>query len=360
MNVIEPKGPGAIPSGPLTVLAARSSDMTVAEAESVVLATYGLRAKAGALRSERDQNFLMTAAKGAQSVFKLANSVQDEGVSAFQTSALRHIAAVDPDLPVPRVVPTEAGTSEFRWIGGEGAVRVGRMVSFVPGVPLADQPRTATQAARLGSFAARLGRALRGFFDPAAGHDLLWDFKHAAQLVDLLPCIEAERDRELATVAIDRFRSEVQPRLPALRGQVIHNDLNPHNILVEPAAPDEPCGIIDFGDMVFGALVNDVAVASAYLVTAEADPLALVTRFIAAYHTVTPLAVEEITLLPDLIATRHAMTCTISAWRERRYPENAAYIMRNRGMAIAGLETLSTMGSDAVAARFLDACGLRR
>ena len=359
-DTLDRDNPDVIPSGPMAVLASRSRDMTVAEAEALVLATYGLRASAAPLRSERDQNFLMTGADGGQSVFKLGNTVQDEGVSTLQTRALQHIAGVDPDLPVPRVVPTQAGAEQFRWTGGDGAVRIGRMVSFVPGVPLADQPRTAAQAVRFGTFAARLGRALRGFFDPAAGHELLWDLKHAAHLADMLPCIEAERDRQLATVAIDRFRSEVLPRLPSLRGQVIHNDLNPHNILVDPAAPDEPCGIIDFGDMVFGALISDVAVAMAYLVIEDADPLALITRFVAAYHALTPLDAEEITLLPDLIAARHAMTSAISAWRARRYPENATYIVRNRSAAVVGLEALSTIGSAAVAARLLDACGLRR
>ena len=266
------------------------------------------------LRSERDQNFLMAAEDGSRSVFKLGNAMQDAEVSALQTRALLHIAAVDPALPVPHPVPTRAGAFQFEWAGIDGAVRIGRMVSFVPGVPIAEQPRTARQTANLGTFAARLGRALRGFFDPAAGHELLWDMKHAAHLAELLPCIEAERDRRLVAATIERACDRVLPRLPALRGQVIHNDLNTHNVLVDPGASDEPCGVIDFGDMVFGALVSDVAVACAYLVTADDDPFRLVTRFVAAYHAVTPLERQEIILLPDLIATRHAMTCTISAW----------------------------------------------
>ena len=345
-------------SGPMAVLAARSRDLSTDEASAVLQATYGIAAEASPLRSERDQNFLMRSADGASYVLKLANAVQDPAIATFQTRALLHVAAVDPSLAVPRVVPTRTGDWEFRFASDDAVARIGRLVTFLPGVPLAGQPRSLSQAAALGRLAADLGRALRGFFDPAAGHELLWDLKHAARLADLLRFIDAESDRRLVAGAIDAFRRDALPRLPALRGQVIHNDLNPHNILVDPDHPDVPRGVIDFGDLVFGALISDVAIAAAYLVGDASDPIEPVCRFVAAYHAVAPLDAEEVRLLPVLVATRLAMTCAITAWRAKRYPENEAYIMRNRGGAAAGLETLSALRPDALAARLLAACGL--
>ena len=38
---------------------------------------------------------------------------------------------------------------------------------------------------------------------------------------------------------------------------------------------------------------------------------------------------DELDILFDLIATRMVLTVTISAWRASRYPDNAAYILRN-------------------------------
>jgi Ser/Thr protein kinase RdoA (MazF antagonist) len=342
----------------MAVLAARSRDLSADEASALLHTTYGIVAEASPLRSERDQNFLMRAEDGASYVLKLANAVQDPAIATFQTRALLHIAAVDPALAVPRVVATRAGDWEFRCAPEDGAPRIGRLVTFLPGVPLASQPGSLAQAEGLGRLAATLGRALRGFFDPAAGHELLWDLKHAARLADLVGYIDAEADRRLVAEAIGAFRRDARPRLPALRGQVIHNDLNPHNILVDPDRPDVPRGIIDFGDLVFGALINDVAIAAAYLVGGAHDPIEPACRFVAAYHAVTPLDAEEVRLLPVLVATRLAMTCAITAWRAKRYPENEAYIMRNRGGAAAGLETLSAMRPDAFAARLLAACGL--
>ncbi len=42
------------------------------------------------------------------------------------------------------------------------------------------------------------------------------------------------------------------PQLAGLRHQVIHNDLNLHNVLVDPKDGARVAGVIDFGDMVRG------------------------------------------------------------------------------------------------------------
>ena len=224
---------------------------------------------------------------------------------------------------------------------------------------MAEQPRGDAQAEALGAMAARLGKTLRGFFHPAAGHDLLWDLKQAGAVVDLVPHIEAAPMRDLAARALDVFVAEVAPRLKSLRAQVIHNDLNPSNILVDPADPVRICGVIDFGDMVHGALVNDVAIAAAYVGADASDPMQRMARFVGAYHAVAPLEREEAALLPDLIATRYAMTLAITGWRAKRYPENSSYIVRNQASAMTGLTALAQAGGPAARESFLAACGYR-
>lgn len=343
-------------SGPAALLATRSRRLTGAQAEALLRDWYGLTAKASPLRSERDQNVLMSSPRGPRLVLKLSHALQDRNLPRFQTRALMHIAQVDPDLPVPKVIPTSAGQLHFQWDDGECPARLGYVVSFLEGAPLAEAASSPRLAANLGTLAARLGRALRGFFDAAAGHELLWDIKHAARLCDLLPFVRDDRDRRLATAAVGRFETEVAPRLSTLRAQVIHNDLNPHNLLVDPADTAQLTGVIDFGDMVHGALINDVAVAAAYLVATGEDPFALITPFVASYHAITPLEDDEIALLPDLIATRHAMTCAITGWRAERHPDNAAYILRNIGAAVRGLSALSDDGRRILRERVLSAC----
>lgn len=351
-------GSAAARTGPLAILAADTPEATADEARRLARTHYGLDAEATPLRSERDQNFLLRAKDGSCFVLKLSNPAQDPAVAQMQSRALDHIQQVDPALPVPRVVPTLSERWEFGWTAANHAAGIGRLVTYLPGKPLAEFPLTLPRAAQFGRSAARLGRALRGFFDPAADHELLWDLKHAGRLAELVPLISDPADRRQVVAALDRFEHRVAPRLPGLRAQLIHNDLNPHNVLVRTEEPDGICGIIDFGDMVHGALVNDVAIGAAYLMTTGDDPVAVTCAFVAGYSAVTPLEPEEVDLLPDLIATRHALTIAITAWRASRFPENAAYILRNRTAAALGAETLAGFGREALASRLRAACGL--
>ena len=70
---------------------------------------------------------------------------------------------------------------------------------------------------------------------------------------------------------LDRFDS-IAPQFPDWRWQVVHNDLNPHNVLCAPDAPDRIAGVLDFGDMVRTPLVCDLAVAAAYRIDRD-DPI---------------------------------------------------------------------------------------
>ncbi len=124
-----------------------------------------------------------------------------------------------------------------------------------------------------------------------------------------------------------------------LRWQLIHNDLNPHNLVVDPAS-GAVCGIIDFGDMVRAPLVQDLATACAYHIPADGHPLSAALEMVRAYHAVCPLLPEELDVLFDVMAARGAISVAISGWRARMQPENAAYITRNGQRAWAAMERL--------------------
>ena len=132
------------------------------------------------------------------------------------------------------------------------------------------------------------------------------------------------------------------PHLAMCRWQVVHNDLNPHNVLVDAKNPDRIAGVLDFGDMVRTPLVCDLGVAASYQVEPAAALESLV-GFTAAYHRVLPLTPLELSLVPDLTATRMLTTICITSWRAARYPENSAYILRNYPSARAGLLALAAL-----------------
>jgi 4-aminobutyrate aminotransferase-like enzyme len=171
---------------------------------------------------------------------------------------------------------------------------------------------------------ARLARALRGFFHPAAGRELLWDLKHAPKLREHLEHLGDRRG--LVEPVLDRYDEHVVPHWPALPAQVVHGDMNLGNVLLD----DEGyvSGIVDFGDCCHTAAVADLAVAVASLMRGRApdDAFRAARLAVDGYASRSPLEPAELDVLGDLVATRLAAIVTISAWRTARYPENAPYI----------------------------------
>jgi Ser/Thr protein kinase RdoA (MazF antagonist) len=324
------------------------------DAVRIVQRWFGLAADARPLTSERDLNFMMTTAEGPAFVLKIANVREDPRILDYQLSALEHVAKADPTIPVPRVMRAADGTSTVVVPDATGARHLACLLSFIPGAPLAAVPVLDRHPAALGSLLARLDRALEGFTHEAADRKLQWDLSHAAELRSLLPHVEDPHLRDMAERVIEDFSTIALPLLPSLRRQVIHNDLNPHNVIV--GNDGRIAGIIDFGDMVRAALVNDLATAASYQAGRGPAPLGGALSMIAAYHAAHPLAPEEIELLPLLIATRTVLTVVITAWRASLYPENRDYILRNVASATSTLGRLDSANRAVASAAIRQTC----
>ncbi len=304
-----------------------------AQAEALARDRFGIDAEARPLTSERDQNFHLKTQQGAEFVLKIANASEAPGVVAFQNAVMRHIENVDPAVPAPRVVPALDGA--FQTMEQEHIVRIltwraGRLMHQVERTPLLRQS--------LGRVHARMSGALRSCAAEPPPSDLLWNLQSAAQLRPLLSHVDAPGRTAALTSVLDRFESEASVWLEHAPAQVIHNDLNPHNVVVDEEG--KVSGVIDFGDMVRAPVICDVAVAAAYHVRHDDAPMADVRQYVDAYCEAFPLNREELSLLPVLVALRLAMTVLITNWRASLYPENRAYILRNEPHAWRGLAAM--------------------
>lgn len=328
------------------------------EAEAVVLVkqVFGISGQAHLLTSERDRNFHIVADDRRAFVLKVTNSAEDPSVSNFQTAALRHIDAAAPDLPVPKLRASIEGQDETEVRIAAGSQHIVRLFTYLPGQPLYRSTPSPSQAESLGRCLASIGLALKDFHHPGAAHDILWDLKGAARLRPYLIHIPDDRRRALADEGLSRFEATILPALAGYRVQVVHNDFNPHNVLVDPHDPARVTGVLDFGDMVETPLVNDVAVAASYQVEESKDPLGRAIGFVAAYHSICPLRREEVEVLFDLITLRQVMTVTITEWRAMLYPDNKTYILRNQPRAATALEILNRIGRAEGTARLRRAC----
>lgn len=343
---------------PKSLLAATAPSVTSAEAAALALQHFSIAGTAEPLPGERDSNFRITAQDGTAVVLKVANAAEETGLGEFQQAALLHVAAKDPALPVPRACITRDGAVEAIVTLYGGSRHSLRMMTYLPGLPMPSGAASVTQASAIGTALAALGAALSDFDHPRAEHDILWDLEQASGLRPLLPHIAVAATRDRARTVLDRYEDVVRPRMAGFRRQVVHNDLNPSNILLDPSNPTRLAGILDFGDMVRTALVNDIAVAAAYHVGGD-DPLARPLALVAGYHARAPLRPEEAECLIDLIALRLVFTLTIGAWRADLHPENKPYVLRHQARATAALGQLSTIEAASGARRFRDTCRLR-
>ena len=91
------------------MLALRTSApaFSAAEGERIARDDYGLAVAAAALPGERDCNLRLRCADGRQFVLKIIDEALDPGAAARQVAVLTHLAESCPDLPVPRLIPTQ-------------------------------------------------------------------------------------------------------------------------------------------------------------------------------------------------------------------------------------------------------------
>lgn len=331
-------------------------EMTAAEAATFLDRHYGLAGELSPLVSERDQNFLVRPTDGTKYILKFANVAEPEAVTDFQNQVLLHLARVGIDFPVPEVIATSTGEYLIRVTGQHGTSHSARLLTWLDGVPLQQAESVDSIAAQTGACLARLGMALLDFEHPASDYPLLWDIRNAAYLARLLPYVNDTALRSMCEERLDHFEDSVRPRLETMRMQVVHNDLNPSNMLVATDDANRLTGVIDFGDMVYTQLVNDVAVAAAYFCRLEEDPYRHVVEFLSAYSAMMPLTPDEIDILPDMILTRHLTTVMITHWRASLYPDNRDYILRNEGRARNMLLTVAGLPVNETRARFHEVC----
>jgi len=347
-----------VPSAPdresMSVLEAKAPAFSIEEAEGIAKRLFGVSGSARGLVSERDQNFHLQSDDGRAYVLKIANPAEDPAVLDFQTQALLHIARVNPELPVPHLMNTAEGASSGIVEDADGRRFITRLLSYLPG-GLLDEARPSRALLRdVGASAAKLGQALRGYFHPAARHDLLWDLTQAPSLRERTRYIEDPDTRGRVEGVLDRLAEQVLPALEGMRAQVIHNDVSCNNTLVDG---DRVVGVIDFGDLIHAPLVCDLAVPISELIVGVDDPFDVAMEIAAGYCAVEPLTAEEIAVVFDLVTARTAMAIAIAAWRVGDHPENYDYIMAGIDENKTMLVWLLDRKSDLFHARLQNACG---
>lgn len=314
----------------MATMVAEARPLPLQAVQSLVDEHYGIEGTVYPLTGERDQNVRIRSAGGESYVFKIAHADEPEAESDLARTALLHVERRDPTLPCPRVVRTVQGSTQVRFRDPDGQARSACLVSFLPGCTVASAPRSAAQRAACGIMAGRLALALADFDHPGAHRALIWDVRQLHCIPLLLDEINDFPDAARTRALLETLAGELAPRLPALRAQVVHNDLNPLNVLVDDQDPSRVTGLIDFGDAVHSARVADAAVVAAELIPEDCAGLEGAARCVMdvlrSYETAMPLDAAERSLLGALIAARLITGLVVQQWHRRRNPAGQHYV----------------------------------
>ncbi len=292
-----------------------------AEAAAILRGHWAIEGELRDLPSERDRNFAVAVDGIDRYVLKIANESEDRGFLDLQHRAMDRLAAAG--VPCQRVVPTPAGL-EVIDLGSAGAPRLARLLTWVPGRPLAAMPpaeRPRVLLVDVGRVMGRTVAGLEGFDHPAAHRAFQWSAEEGLEVIAAHAGAVTDPARyDLLT----RWQTRLAPlalTLPQLRHGLIHNDANDHNLLVADDGASIS-GLLDLGDAVWSVLVHELAVAGAYTALDAADPLATIDVVQSGFEEAMPLEPAERAVLLELVALRLATSVALSAHQASLAPDD--------------------------------------
>src|SRR5437870_877734 len=338
----------------MTTALQKAPRITLNDAELLAADLYGLDVSAAPLPSERDQNFALRNPSGEQFVLKIANAEEQFEFLELQDQLICYLAARELDLEFPRIVRTKAGEAIAAIKGEDGHQHFVRLLTWIDGVCFAKVKRHDRKLlSSLGRALAQMDAGLAQFSHSAAHRSFYWDLRNAGMARELIGLLPKSR-----RAMIERFFGEWEKiDWSSLRFSVIHNDANDYNILVKQRPEQSVNAILDYGDVVHTATVCDLAIALAYVMLDEPDPIGAAAQVVAAYHETYPLTETEVEVLYRLAVTRLCCSVCFAARQTYEAPDNE-YLNISNAPAWRLLEKLSNISLDWPTRIFRYACGL--
>ncbi|MDE2677485.1 MAG: aminotransferase class III-fold pyridoxal phosphate-dependent enzyme [Gemmatimonadota bacterium] len=341
---------------------------TTGDARTIARRLFGVDGEAAPLPGEFDWNYRVQGSAG-DFVLKLGSPGR-RPVFELITTALIHLEGSGPGVRVPRVVPP-GGAAPRSAIAEVAAPRptiaeadlhgepiIACACTYIGGIPLAElRPRSMAVLESLGALLAELDAALTDFEHPALARDFPWRMDTAAGTVRAR-LGDLATGRDLVAATLERAVRRLDPVRGDLPSSTIHNDANDYNVIVVPSLEGARlAGLIDFGDVVRGWRVAEIAVAATYAMMGLPDPLEAGCAIVRGYASVAPVSEAECTAIVPIVALRLCLSVCVQAGEMRRQPDNA-YLAVSQESAWELLGTLARTDWRIAEFRIREAAGL--
>ena len=334
-------------------------NVSLDDAKFIFSEFYGFSGPIRELGSQQDRNFQIDTGT-ERLVLKVTRAEYPRHELEAQNHAMEHLRSLDIGLRIPEPIAALTGDyipqieldGERCWI---------RLLSYLDGQPLTRQKHLSVETvAALGDLVARVALGLKDFRHDGLDRELQWDLRRAGPIaLHLLKSITDQKQRDKIAKAMIMAVKRIQPLAPGLRIQAIHHDITDDNVVATSNAAGRlmPDGVIDFGDVLYGWLVADLAVTCAALLHhADGDPFFILPA-VKAFHEVYPLSNEELKALWPLIVARAGVLVASSEHQLSIEPDND-YVLGNADHERAILEVATSVPYPLMEAAILDAAGV--
>nr|XP_015098637.1 hydroxylysine kinase isoform X3 [Vicugna pacos] len=333
------------------------------QASAIVESVFGLKvSKIQPLPSYDDQNFHVyisrtkdTTDGPSECVLKINNTESSKTPDLIEVQS--HImmflrAAGFPTASVYRTKGDHITSLTSVDSGSEIKSYLVRLLTYLPGRPIAEIPISSQLLYEIGRLAAKLDKTLE--LSSLHRENFIWNLKNVPLLEKYLYALGQNRKREIVEQVIQLFKDEVMTKLSHFRECINHGDLNDHNILIESSksacgdAVYQVSGILDFDDMSYGYYVFEVAITIMYMMIESKTPIQVGGHVLAGFESVIPLTPAEKGALFLLVCSRFCQSLVLAAYSCHLYPENEEYLMITAKTGWRHLQQMFDMGQKAV------------
>nr|XP_005602936.2 hydroxylysine kinase isoform X1 [Equus caballus] len=233
-----------------------------------------------------------------------------------------------------------------------------RLLTYLPGRPIAEIPISPQLLYEIGRLAAKLDKTLEKFHHPKLSslhrENFIWNLKNVPLLEKYLYALGQNRNREIVKQIIQLFKDEVMSKLSHFRECINHGDLNDHNILIESSksafgdAVYQVSGILDFDDMSYGYYAFELAITIMYMMIESKNPIQVGGHVLAGFESIIPLTTVERSALFLLVCSRFCQSLVMAAYSCQLHPENEEYLMITAKTGWKHLQQMFDMGQKTV------------
>jgi 4-aminobutyrate aminotransferase-like enzyme/Ser/Thr protein kinase RdoA (MazF antagonist) len=253
-------------------------------------------------------------------ILKLANNALTSDRIEVEHQVVEHLISHGIDINLPRTIPTNKGRIETATSKEDNSLLRGRLLNYVPGTPWCETDDLSNRLlSDLGRLLGRLDYLLEEFNHPAAYTTHQWDLTKVSQHRQKINLISNPSKRKILEWFFHYFAASTEPYLESLPHSIIHGDVNDENILVTNG---KISGLLDFGDCLYNPTICELAIATAYAMLDQTDPLEAGKQIVQGYHSIHPLQNDEFAVLFPLICARLITTITIAAERRQIAPDH--------------------------------------